>query len=140
MAKDRIDRAELADKLLEGVTSAEDPLRAIAEMIADFMMEAEVAARVGAEAHERSPERATGRNGFRDRRWDTRLGRLALKVPKLREVGYLLPSFIEHRKRSEQALVRRAGTRQPTQPGRGQRGEERRVCAAGREERQGEGR
>jgi putative transposase len=104
MAKDRIDRAELADKLLEGVTSAEDPLRAMAEMIADFMMEAEVTAKIGAEAHERSAERTTYRNGFRDRRWDTRLGTLALKVPKLREGGYV-PSFIEHRKRSEQALV-----------------------------------
>ena len=84
MAKDRIDRAELADKLLEGVTSAEDPLRAMAEMIADFVMEAEVTAKIGAEAHQRSAERTTYRNGFRDRRWDTRLGTLALKVPKLR--------------------------------------------------------
>jgi hypothetical protein len=40
MAKDRIDRVELADKLLESATSAEDPLRAMAEMIADFMREA----------------------------------------------------------------------------------------------------
>jgi hypothetical protein len=30
MAKDRIDRAELADKLVESATSAEDPLRAMA--------------------------------------------------------------------------------------------------------------
>lgn len=104
MAKDRIDRAELADKLLESAASAEDPLRAMAEMIADFMMEAELAAKVGAEPHERSAERTTHRNGFRDRRWDTRLGTLALKVPKLREGGYV-PSFIEHRKRSEQTLV-----------------------------------
>jgi len=104
MAKDRIDRAELADKLLEGVTSAEDPLRAMAERIADFMMEAEVTAKIGAETHERSAERTTCRNGFRDRRLDTRLGTLALKVPKLREGGYV-PSFIEHRKRSEQALL-----------------------------------
>jgi putative transposase len=104
MAKDRIDRAELADKLVESATSAEDPLRAMAEMIADFMMEAEVTAKVGAEPHERSAERTTHRNGFRDRRWDTRLGTLSLKVPKLREGGYV-PSFIEHRKRSEQALV-----------------------------------
>ena len=66
MAKDRIDRAELADKLLKGVTSAEDPLRAMAEMIADFMMEAEVTAKIGAEAHERSAERTTYRNRFRD--------------------------------------------------------------------------
>lgn len=104
MAKDRIDRAELADKLVESATSAEDPLRAMAEMIADFVMEAEVTAKVGAEPHERSAERMTHRNGFRDRRWDTRLGTLSLKVPKLREGGYV-PSFIEHRKRSEQALV-----------------------------------
>jgi transposase-like protein len=104
MAKDRIDRAELADKLMESATNAEDPLRAMAEMIADFVMETEVTAKVGAEPHERSAERTTHRNGFRDRRWDTRLGTLSLKVPKLREGGYV-PSFIEHRKRSEQALV-----------------------------------
>jgi transposase-like protein len=104
MAKDRIDRNELADKLVETASSAEDPLRAMAEMIADFVMEAEVTAKVGAEPHERSAERTTHRNGFRDRRWDTRLGTLNLKVPKLREGGYV-PSFIEHRRRSEQALI-----------------------------------
>lgn len=104
MAKDRIDRNELADKLVETAASAEDPLRAMAEMIADFVMEAEVTAKVGAEPHERTPERVTHRNGFRERRWDTRLGTLALKVPKVREGGYV-PSFIEHRRRSEQALI-----------------------------------
>lgn len=104
MAKDRIDRAELADKLVESATSAEDPLRAMAEMIADFVMEAEVTAKVGAGPHERTPERTAYRNGHRERRWDTRLGTLSLQVPKLREGGYV-PSFIEHRKRSEQALI-----------------------------------
>jgi len=104
MAKDRIARDELADKLVETATSAEDPLRAMAEMVADFVMEAEVTAKVGAAPYERSEDRSTHRNGSRDRRWDTRLGTLSLKVPKLREGGYV-PSFIEHRKRSEQALV-----------------------------------
>lgn len=104
MAKNRIERDELASKLLETATSADDPVRAMAEMIADFVMEAEVTAKVGAEPHERSEERVTHRNGFRDRRWDTRLGTLDLKIPKLREGGYV-PSFIEHRKRSEQALI-----------------------------------
>lgn len=104
MAKDRIDRDELANKLVAMTGSAEDPLRAMAEMVADFWMEAEVAAKVGAEPHERSPERTTHRNGYRERRWDTRLGTLALQVPKLREGGYV-PSFVEHRKRSEQALI-----------------------------------
>ena len=43
MAKDRIDRNELADKLVETASAAEDPVRAMAELIADFVMEAEVA-------------------------------------------------------------------------------------------------
>src|SRR5271169_2040851 len=100
MAKDRIERDELASKLMETAGSAEDPLRAMAELLTDFVMEAEVTAKVGAEAD----ERATYRNGHRERRWDTRLGTLKLQVPKLREGGYV-PSFIEHRKRSEQAII-----------------------------------
>jgi putative transposase len=104
MAKDRIDRDELASKLMETASAADDPLRAMAEMVTDFLMEAEVTAKVGAEPHERSTERTTYRNGHRERRWDTRLGTLTLNVPKLREGGYV-PSFIEHRKRSEQALI-----------------------------------
>ena len=104
MAKDRINRDELADKLVERAAEAEDPLRTMAELITGFLMEAEVASKVGAEAHERSEQRITHRNGYRDRRWDTRLGTLQLQVPKVREGGYV-PSFIEHRKRSEQALI-----------------------------------
>ena len=104
MAKDRIDRNELADKLVETATAAEDPLRAMAEILTDFLMEAEVTAKVGAEPHERTGERTTHRNGHRERRWDTRLGSLTLNIPKVRDGGYV-PSFIEHRKRSEQALI-----------------------------------
>jgi len=104
MAKDRIERDELTSKLVEMTQEAEDPLRAMAEMITDFLMEAEVTAKVGAGPYGRSAERTTHRNGHRERRWDTRLGTLSLKIPKLREGGYV-PSFIEHRRRSEQALV-----------------------------------
>jgi len=101
MAKDRTGRAELADKPLESATSAEDPLRAMEEMIAGFLMEAEVTAKAGAERHERT----THRNGYRDPRRDTRLGTLSLKALKLRQGGYV-PGIIEHPKRSEQALVK----------------------------------
>lgn len=104
MAKDRINRDELADKLVERAAEAEDPLRTMAELITGFLMEAEVASQVGAEAHERTEQRTTHRNGYRGRRWDTRLGTMQLQVPKVREGGYV-PSFIEHRKRSEQALI-----------------------------------
>jgi putative transposase len=85
MAKDRIDRNELADKLVESASAAEDPLRAMAEILTDFLMEAEVTAKIGAAPHERSEERSTHRNGHRERRWDTRLGTMTLNVPKLRE-------------------------------------------------------
>ena len=37
-----MDRAELADELVESATSADDPLRAMGEMIADFVMQAEM--------------------------------------------------------------------------------------------------
>ncbi len=76
----------------------------MAEMITDFVMEAEVTERVGAGPHERSDERVTHRNGHRELRWDTCFGTLRLQVPKLREGGYV-PSFIELRNRSEQALI-----------------------------------
>lgn len=104
MAKDRIDRNELADKIVATAGESDDPLRAMAELLADFVMEAEVTQKIGAAPHERSAERKGYRNGHRERRWDTRLGTLTLQVPKLREGGYV-PVFIEHRKRSEQALV-----------------------------------
>lgn len=107
MAKDRIDRTELGDKILaltQNTPDGQDPLREIGEMVLNFISEAEAAAQVGAEPYERTDERATHRNGYRDRRFDTRLGTLRLRIPKLREGGFV-PSFIEHRKRSEQALV-----------------------------------
>jgi putative transposase len=104
MAKNRIERDELVGKLMETIGSAEDPLRAMAEVMMDYLMEAEVTAKIGAEAFERTADRTTYRNGFRDRRWDTRLGTLQLQVPKFCEGGYV-PSFVENRQRSEQAII-----------------------------------
>jgi putative transposase len=68
------------------------------------LMEAEVSELIGAEHGERSPERLTHRNGYRPRRWDTRAGELELAIPKIRRGSYF-PSFLEPRRRSEQALV-----------------------------------
>src|SRR5207247_10572939 len=69
------------------------------------LMKAEVSEQVGAARGERAPEeRLTHRNGYRPRRWDTRAGELELAIPKLRRGSYF-PSFLEPRRRSEQALV-----------------------------------
>jgi putative transposase len=68
------------------------------------LMEAEVSELIGARLGERTEDRATHRNGYRPRRWDTRAGEIELQIPKLRQGSYF-PSFLEPRRRSEQALV-----------------------------------
>src|SRR4051812_7988498 len=82
-----------------------DVIREAARAVAAEMMELEVSELIGAERGERRPEdRATHRNGYRPRRWDTRAGEIELQIPKIRQGSYF-PSFLEPRKRSEQALV-----------------------------------
>jgi transposase-like protein len=48
--------------------------------------------------------REVQRNGYRERDWDTRAGRIALEIPKLRRGSYF-PSFLEPRRTAEKALV-----------------------------------
>ena len=60
-------------------------LREGLEQFLQAVIEAEVAARVGADRYERSEERAGYRNGSRQREWETRLGTVDLQIPKLVE-------------------------------------------------------
>ena len=99
MTDDRLPLAELMAK-----SGDPDFLRSVAESVLQILMEADVDGLIGAGRHERSPERATWRNGYRDRSLDTRLGTLNLKVPKLRTGSYF-PGFLEPRKTVEKALV-----------------------------------
>lgn len=59
----------------------QDLLRQLAEAALAQLMELEVAQRVGAGCHERSEERTTHRNGYRERTLGTRLGTLELEIP-----------------------------------------------------------
>ena len=52
----------------------------------------------------RTPLRENQRNGYRERDWDTRAGRITLEIPKLRKGSYF-PSFLEPRRTAEKALV-----------------------------------
>lgn len=82
-----------------------DVVRESVRLMVQELMEAEVSELIGAKLGERDPEgRATHRNGYRPRRWDTRAGEIELQIPKLRQGSYF-PSFLQPRKRSEQALV-----------------------------------
>src|SRR6478736_4815814 len=98
------ERMGLPDGLRKGEEAAEDPLRRIVRWAVQELMEAEVAAQIGAERYERSDERSTQRNGYRPRTWDTRVGSLELQIPKLRQGSYL-PGWLEPRRRAEQAWV-----------------------------------
>jgi transposase-like protein len=92
--------------LADLLAKAGDPdfLRQAAETVVQMLMEADVEGKIGAGRHERSGERITYRNGYRDRSLDTRLGELHLRIPKLRQGSYF-PPFLEARKTSEKALV-----------------------------------
>jgi putative transposase len=81
-----------------------DFLRESLKWFVERLMDAEVTELIGAAHGERTEDRATHRNGYRSRRWDTRAGELELAIPKLRRGSYF-PSFLQPRKRSEQALL-----------------------------------
>jgi transposase-like protein len=71
---------------------------------AERLMEMEVEAATGAPKGTRTPARTTQRNGYRERGWETRAGRIDLAIPKLRKGSYF-PSFLEPRRTAEKALV-----------------------------------
>jgi putative transposase len=103
MARTILPQAELLDNhdLLGAPT---DDLRDLLSMVLHRVMEMDVTRLSGAEPYERVETRSNQRNGTRPRRFDTRMGTIALEVPRLRSGGYQ-PAFLEHRSRSERALI-----------------------------------
>jgi putative transposase len=100
--RQRMTAEEVVAKLMSDEHA--DVLRESLHWMVEQLMEVEVSELIGAERGERTPDRATHRNGYRPRRWDTRAGEIELQIPKLRRGSYF-PSFLEPRRRSEQALL-----------------------------------
>ena len=103
MAEDRMALLETVRKVIsDGDT---DFLRESVRVLAEAVMEAEVTEVTGVAHGERDPEhRLTRRNGYRDRRWDTRVGTVELAIPRVRDGSYF-PSLLEPRRRAERALL-----------------------------------
>ena len=99
MTDDRMTLLELVEKDADS-----DLVRDMLAFAAERLMEAEVEVATGVAKGSRSPLRAVQRNGYRERDWDTRAGRIALSIPKLRK-GTYFPSFLEPRRTAEKALV-----------------------------------
>ncbi len=93
-------------KLLRKAQMADDGdfLREGMRVFSEAVMELEVTQHLGAERHARTPERTGQRNGYRERRWDTRVGTIDLHVPRVRDGSYF-PALLDPRRRAERALV-----------------------------------
>ena len=82
-----------------------DLLRELVRVFAESLMSAEATGLCNAGYGERTPERTNARNGYRTRRWDTRVGPMDLAIPKLRKGSYFPDWLLAPRRRAEQALV-----------------------------------
>ncbi|WP_201865328.1 IS256 family transposase [Microvirga soli] len=99
MTDERMALIELIEKGADA-----DLIRDMLAFAAERLMNLEVEALTGAPAGVRSPDRLTHRNGYRERAWDTRAGRIDLSIPKLRKGSYF-PAFLEPRRTAEKALT-----------------------------------
>ncbi len=99
MTDDRMALIELIEQRADS-----DLVRDILAFAAERMMDLEIKARTGAPSGSRSPARLNHRNGYRERGWDTRAGRIDLAIPKLRKGSYF-PSFLGPRRTAEKALA-----------------------------------
>jgi transposase-like protein len=103
MAEDRMSLLETIRKA--GADGDADFLRQGVKALTEAVMEAEVTELTGVPRGVRDPEhRSTHRNGYRERRWDTRVGTIGLAIPKVRDGSYF-PSLLEPRRRAERALL-----------------------------------
>ncbi len=73
---------------------AADVLKQSVGLIVQYWMDAEVSRELEAEKYERNPIRRAYRNGYRQRAWETRLGNITLKIPKLRK-GTYYPTLLD---------------------------------------------
>jgi transposase-like protein len=100
------DSMALLDSVRKAIEEGDgDFLRETVHLLAQGVMEAEVTEITGVPKGERAPDRRlTSRNGYRDRRWDTRVGTIDLAIPRVRDGNYF-PSLLEPRRRAERALL-----------------------------------
>ena len=99
MTDERMALIELIEKGADA-----DLIREMLAFAAERLMELEVETRTGAPCGVRSSDRQNKRNGYRERPWETRAGRIDLSIPKLRKGSYF-PSFLEPRRTAEKALA-----------------------------------
>nr|WP_225323139.1 IS256 family transposase [Synechococcus sp. RSCCF101] len=86
-----------------GSGSAGDLIPELVRQGLQALIEAEAAAALGADRHQRTAERRGHRNGSRDRLLATPAGDIQLRIPRFR-TGSFFPSLLEPRRRVDRAL------------------------------------
>jgi putative transposase len=87
-----------------GLDGDADFLHDSSQLMTQMLIELEAEEQIGAEKHERTSKRSNHRNGYRPRSWETRVGEIDLRIPKLRK-GRFYPSLLGPRRRTEKALL-----------------------------------
>ena len=100
-----IDAGAWIGNYLTGEDADGDLARAMLKAFSEAVMSAQASAQCGAAYNERTEDRENTRNGYRTRPWDTRVGTIELRVPKLRSGVYSPEFLLSPRRRAEQALV-----------------------------------
>jgi putative transposase len=103
MVKERVGTLAWLRKRVEDADT--DLLREMVKAVAELFMAAEATATCGAPYRQPSADRVNRRNGYRERRWDTRVGTIDLAIPKLRKGTYFPEWLLEPRRRAERALI-----------------------------------
>jgi len=103
MVKERVGTLAWLRKRLEEADT--DLLREMVKAVTEVFMSAEASAACGAPYGQPSADRVNHRNGYRERRWDTRVGTIDLAIPKLRKGAYFPEWLLAPRHRAERALV-----------------------------------
>ncbi len=96
--------SELRKVWQAAAADGDDGLRALVQRVVQQVLEAEMTSFLGADNYERTSERRGYRNGYKPRLLKTRVGELALLVPKDRD-GQFQTELFERYQRSEKALV-----------------------------------
>ena len=103
MAKKTISPLQWLSKQIEQLDT--DLLRQLLKTVTEFLMGLEADQHCGAEFGQKSEDRVNYRNGYRQRRWDTRVGTIPLELPRLRKGSYFPGWLLSPRRRAEKALV-----------------------------------
>ena len=103
MVKDRVGSLGWLRKRIEDANT--DLLREMVKAVSEVFMSAEASAICGAPYRQPTANRVNRRNGYRERRWDTRVGTIDLAIPKLRKGTYFPEWLLEPRRRAERALM-----------------------------------